>query len=463
MKDRLQSSTSYPISILLVLASDHVTGATGLTPTVTVSKNGAAFGSPSGAVTEIGSGWYSLAANATDRNTLGELLVHATGTAADPFDDRYTIVPWNPFDANQGMTLATDVWAVAARTLTAASDTPGVTTLLARLTATRATNIDNLDTAVSGVAAGVWGIATRTLTAFGFTVNTNDSSGVTTLLTRVPGTVQPQTGDAYAIVNSGTFGNAQLVRSTTPANTLTVDSGHRVAEVALADTLTTYTGNTPQTGDAFARIGAAGAGLTALGDTRIANLDATISSRSTYAGGAVASVTAGVTVSTNNDKTGYALTAGEHTSIASDAQTGLTAQGYTTARAGFLDTLNGLVAAIWAAATRTLTAFSDSLGITTLLTRIPGTVQPQTGDSFARIGAAGAGLTNIGDARISNLDAAVSTRSTYSGGAVASVTAPVTAGTVTDKTGYALAVTPSVPGDAMALTSGERSTLTGVI
>lgn len=34
-----------------------------------------------------------------------------------------------------------------------------------------------------------------------------------------------------------------------------------------------------QTGDAFARIGAAGAGLTAIGDTRVANLDATISSR----------------------------------------------------------------------------------------------------------------------------------------------------------------------------------------
>jgi hypothetical protein len=34
-----------------------------------------------------------------------------------------------------------------------------------------------------------------------------------------------------------------------------------------------------QTGDAYGRIGAAGAGLTALGDTRIANLDATITSR----------------------------------------------------------------------------------------------------------------------------------------------------------------------------------------
>ena len=58
-----------------------------------------------------------------------------------------------------------------------------------------------------------------------------------------------------------------------------------------------------------------------------------------------------------SDKTGYALTSTEHTNIATDAQTGLTAQGYTSTRAGYLDTLNGLVAAIWASATRTLSAF----------------------------------------------------------------------------------------------------------
>jgi hypothetical protein len=41
----------------------------------------------------------------------------------------------------------------------------------------------------------------------------------------------------------------------------------------------------------------------------LSRLDAAVSSRSTYAGGAVASVTAAVTVGTNNDKTGYALSA----------------------------------------------------------------------------------------------------------------------------------------------------------
>lgn len=111
-------------------------------------------------------------------------------------------------------------------------------------------------------------------------------------------------------------------------------------------------------------------------------------------------------VTTVNDKTGYALTAGEHTAIATDTQTGLTAQGYTSTRAGYLDTLNGLVAAIWAAgtrslttfgtlasdvwavATRTLTAASDTSGVTTLLSR----------------------LTSGRASNLDNLDAAITTR-----------------------------------------------------
>ncbi|RYX82062.1 hypothetical protein EON83_21380 [bacterium] len=69
--------------------------------------------------------------------------------------------------------------------------------------------------------------------------------------------------------------------------------------------------------------------------TKLANLDALVSSRSTFAGGAVASVTSPVT-----------LTAGEHTNIATDVRSGLTAQGYTTGRAILLDVLDGLVNAV---------------------------------------------------------------------------------------------------------------------
>lgn len=87
------------MTFLLVASADHVTAVTGASPTVTISKNGGAFASPSGAVTEIGSGWYQLAGNATDRGTLGEFLLHATAASADPADKSYLIVPWDPFDA----------------------------------------------------------------------------------------------------------------------------------------------------------------------------------------------------------------------------------------------------------------------------------------------------------------------------------------------------------------------------
>lgn len=43
-----------------------------------------------------------------------------------------------------------------------------------------------------------------------------------------------------------------------------------------------------------------------------------------------------------------------------DVELGLTTQGYTTTRAGYIDVLNGIIAAIWSAATRTLTAFGFS-------------------------------------------------------------------------------------------------------
>ncbi len=69
----------------------------------------------------------------------------------------------------------------------------------------------------------------------------------------------------------------QFFNVATPTGTLNV-----IPRVTLTDTVTTYTGNTLQTGDVanlIATVGVAGAGLTALGDTRIANLDATVSSR----------------------------------------------------------------------------------------------------------------------------------------------------------------------------------------
>lgn len=68
-------------------------------------------------------------------------------------------------------------------------------------------------------------------------------------------------GGMSALPNTACTTNASLITSGTGTAQLNVSSGH----VVTVDTLTTYTGNTVQTGDSFARIGSAGAGLTNIG------------------------------------------------------------------------------------------------------------------------------------------------------------------------------------------------------
>lgn len=95
--DIKQSSTEYPLNFLMVLSSDHISPATGLSPTVTISKAGGAFASPSGSVTEIGNGWYKVAANATDTSTLGPIALHASVATADNCDrDPWQVVKYDP-------------------------------------------------------------------------------------------------------------------------------------------------------------------------------------------------------------------------------------------------------------------------------------------------------------------------------------------------------------------------------
>ncbi len=91
-----QSSTAQPLVFLMVADDDHLTGKTGLSPTVTLSKAGGSFASPSGAVSEIGNGWYKVAGNATDSNTLGPLVLHASASGADDSDDRFDVVAFDP-------------------------------------------------------------------------------------------------------------------------------------------------------------------------------------------------------------------------------------------------------------------------------------------------------------------------------------------------------------------------------
>lgn len=83
----------------MIDSADHVSPKTGLSPTVTLSKNGGSFAAPAGAVSEVGNGVYKVAGNATDSNTLGPLWLHATASGADPTDTIFPIVAYDPQDA----------------------------------------------------------------------------------------------------------------------------------------------------------------------------------------------------------------------------------------------------------------------------------------------------------------------------------------------------------------------------
>lgn len=135
-----------------------------------------------------------------------------------------------------------------------------------------------LDISAGGEAGVDWanvGSPTTSVNLSGTTTNL-----VNTVTTYTGNTVQ--TGDAYARIGAAGVGlTAVGLTGTQTFNNTGTWTGNIVGTLS---TLTTYTGNTPQTGDSYARIGAAGAGLTALGDTRVANLDATVSSRLAISG-----------------------------------------------------------------------------------------------------------------------------------------------------------------------------------
>jgi len=144
----LLKDTAYNRMIFMVAASDHVTGLASLTLTITASKNGAAFGSIAPTVTDLTTGWYNLAFTTTHTNTLGDLALHITGTAADPLDfvDQVIAFPLNVATVVVGTN--NDKTGYTASTV---SDKTGYS-----LSASQTTNITgNLSGSVGSVTAGV--------------------------------------------------------------------------------------------------------------------------------------------------------------------------------------------------------------------------------------------------------------------------------------------------------------------
>lgn len=213
----------------------------------------------------------------------------------------------------------------------------------------------NAATTITGLTTGA--LSCTTVTASGAVAfqSTFMVTGTTTLATVNTGAITPT-----SVTVSGNF---RVSGSTTFVGTiLGTDASNDLRGVLLGPTqvfdntgtwtgnivgtlsiVTTYTGNTPQTGDSFARIGATGSGLTSL----------------------------------------------------APSATALSTANWTNARAGYLDNINNSTIA---AASFPTDPADESLIIAA------------TDAIMTRIGAAGAGLTAIGDTRLANLDAAITSR-----------------------------------------------------
>jgi hypothetical protein len=110
----LKQSTARNLMVLMTSSTDHITGATGLTLTITASKDGAAFASIAPTVTERGDGWYSLALTTAHTDTLGDFVLHVTASGADPTDVREEVFAALPGDS-------VTVSSLASNSITAAS------------------------------------------------------------------------------------------------------------------------------------------------------------------------------------------------------------------------------------------------------------------------------------------------------------------------------------------------------
>lgn len=114
---------------------------------------------------------------------------------------------------------------------------------------------------------------------------TGDAANITAVIS-IDGAAAGATNDVNPTELSGGFYEFSLTQAETNGSELLIIASSVTSSIQVIGAPATVT-TTPiswptdivQTGDAFARIGAAGASLTSIGDTRIANLDALISSR----------------------------------------------------------------------------------------------------------------------------------------------------------------------------------------
>lgn len=247
MTERIPQTVTLRVPLQAYLATDHVTPATGKTIAITVSKNGGAYGNPSGGATnavEIASGSYYVDLSTTDTGTLGPLFVLGTASGVDNVVTIYDVVK----ATNGGLSALPDT----AATTNAILLTSGTGTDQLSVTSGRVDIGKILGTASTGTAGYVgidWGHVNAPTTTVGLTGTTISSSQVVASVSGAVGSVTGLTAsnlDATISSRMATYTQptgffAATFPSGTMANTTNITAG----------TITTATNltNAPTAGD----------------------------------------------------------------------------------------------------------------------------------------------------------------------------------------------------------------------
>lgn len=90
--------------LYLVDETDGITPELSITGTPQVSKAGGAFANTTNALSEVGNGYYTVELTAAELDTLGLVTVRFKDAATAEFNLSGQVVPWDPYDANLGLT-----------------------------------------------------------------------------------------------------------------------------------------------------------------------------------------------------------------------------------------------------------------------------------------------------------------------------------------------------------------------
>lgn len=386
-----KQSTAKTVIVGPILDSTGAEYASAVIGDLSISKNGGTLTALASAatLTYIANGMYTLVFTTGNLDTLGTAEVSCNKSTYQMRQKEFSVIPATVYDA-----LVTN----AVNATGGLVGATGTITTMAGVIATT-TNI----TAATGVTL------TATTGLGNQTANITGTISTVTTLTNLPAitanwlTAAGTASDFGAEIATAIWTDTTASDFTTALsvgksvmNGVTLGTGLTVARCTLTDTLTTYTGNTVQTGDSFARIGAAGVGLTsvaladATSDAVIADAiwnAATASYGSAGSYGLLVETDLDATISSRLSTAGYTapsnLTAAQ---IATGVWQDTTAGDFTVALSVGKSLMNGVTLGTGLTVARcTLTD--------TLTTYTGNTVQ--TGDSFARIGAAGVSLTSV--------------------------------------------------------------------